>query len=322
MTCSKISNLLTDFLLNELPADEAEMVNNHLKKCPNCRTNYILLQQVTDNLHQYSRCIELPPMFEEKLEKSLLSIKPKKPYILHAVLALVPVLAMSIGILSDYFNTSTPQQDAVGQSNQALIAANESAQTHASVDERKEMNGYKEDKPAAQVNQAPLPAAGVPRTETMAAEVPSLKEAAPTVQLQTETSDFNDYTGEVPTQEFDADNRDADNTMPLMAAAIPPDQVVQSEIITQNGEHYLVNSTEHETLAKMASAVNRAVIISEDTGVISADYQIKMQLSQGIVYTLHYNLENNAAYSEKLFAGQPFRPDAAFPEMISRIVDK
>ena len=317
MTCAKVSKLLTDYLLNELPAEEAEAVNSHLKKCRQCREKYILLQQVTDNLYQFNKSIELPPMFEENLEKSLLSIKPKKNYFLRAALVLVPVLAVSIGIFGDFFNNTSVSEEALRQNNQALIAANESDQTAEQSYEGREMETNKADKPASQEKNAPQPTA----------EAPLLKESAPTVQMQVKKADEGiPAVEELPQQGGRTDSRAADKAAALMAPVmpvIPPEQVIQSEIIAQNGERYLIDSSEQETLTELAAAINMAVIIGEDTGsMISADYQIKLKLSQGIIFTLHYNLEDNVACGEEIFAGQIIQPDASFAEMISRIVDK
>ena len=68
--CSKLADLLFDFVSGELPDDQRELLEAHLKACPPCVV-HVETYRVTITLTRKLPCHALPPEFERRLREVL-----------------------------------------------------------------------------------------------------------------------------------------------------------------------------------------------------------------------------------------------------------
>lgn len=66
-TCDDIKTLIQAFVDGELPAGENNELQNHLKSCSNCRTEFESAKKLNKMLADNLTKVELPPYFEAKL---------------------------------------------------------------------------------------------------------------------------------------------------------------------------------------------------------------------------------------------------------------
>ncbi len=68
--CSRLADLLLDFVSGELPDDQRELLEAHLKACPPCVV-HVETYRVTISLTRKLPCRSLPPDFERRLRELL-----------------------------------------------------------------------------------------------------------------------------------------------------------------------------------------------------------------------------------------------------------
>ncbi len=73
MNCKKVQTKLLEYLNNELPDKINQLLENHIKKCPDCRKELEELRKTTDLFNQLPQ-IELQP---EQQEKFLFEVRQK-----------------------------------------------------------------------------------------------------------------------------------------------------------------------------------------------------------------------------------------------------
>jgi anti-sigma factor RsiW len=68
--CSKLPELLFDFVSGELPEDRRALLEEHLRVCPPCFI-HVQTYQVTIRLTRQLPQLPLPPAFEQRLREVL-----------------------------------------------------------------------------------------------------------------------------------------------------------------------------------------------------------------------------------------------------------
>ena len=76
MTCRQLAELLIDFVSGELPPEQREVLERHLRLCPPCVT-YVETYKMTMHLTRKLPCRELPPDVAERLLAALKNPKPE-----------------------------------------------------------------------------------------------------------------------------------------------------------------------------------------------------------------------------------------------------
>lgn len=305
MTCVEVYHLLTDYMLGELPPEQAKIVNRHLKKCAKCRAEYMHLQQIVGSLKEWADNIEIPSDLERNIEKSL-SVNLKKPRRLQAAVSILLVVTC-LGAWGYWFETKS--KDTIPKSEQILMTAEQQEQMPREMSEKEDVAEQERvGVTSTTVTDSAQNADAMvesPPVEDIALDQRSLKEIQPL-----------SHPSSVP---------DTVYTVPLMAAAIPPGEVVQAEIIIkEDGSSYVIDSEESKTLMQLAAAINEAQIKEQDAvrEIINVTHVVRLRLENDKEYTFYYNLDDNIGYGEQLFAGQLIEPDRELAKIILRIVDK
>jgi anti-sigma factor RsiW len=70
MTCRQLAELLIDFVSGELPPEQRDHLEKHLRLCPPCVT-YLETYQITIKLTRKLPCVPPPPELIEKLRAAL-----------------------------------------------------------------------------------------------------------------------------------------------------------------------------------------------------------------------------------------------------------
>ena len=74
--CEEIRKVLLDYLLGELPGDEAEELRAHLQECPECRREYQSLKEVVELTHS-ATSLEPSQGIYENLKEAVLARRPR-----------------------------------------------------------------------------------------------------------------------------------------------------------------------------------------------------------------------------------------------------
>ncbi len=70
ITCRQLAELLIDFVSGDLPPDQRDRLEKHLRLCPPCVT-YLETYQITIKLTRQLPCVPPPPQLIEKLRAAL-----------------------------------------------------------------------------------------------------------------------------------------------------------------------------------------------------------------------------------------------------------
>lgn len=76
MTCRQCTELLMDFLCEELEADHCQAIREHLASCP-CCTAYLQTYQITVQLTGRLSCAEIPKEVAERLLAAMRQCHPE-----------------------------------------------------------------------------------------------------------------------------------------------------------------------------------------------------------------------------------------------------
>jgi anti-sigma factor RsiW len=77
ITCRELCEVLIDFVADDLPAEQRQLIEQHLCKCPPC-VAYFESYQITIKLTRQLPCAPLPPQLVERLRTALQEIRKQK----------------------------------------------------------------------------------------------------------------------------------------------------------------------------------------------------------------------------------------------------
>ena len=75
ITCRQLAELLIDFVSGELPDDQRQHIERHLRNCPPCVT-YLETYQLTIKLTRQLPCEPMPPQLVQRLRAALCGRDP------------------------------------------------------------------------------------------------------------------------------------------------------------------------------------------------------------------------------------------------------
>lgn len=123
LTCAKYSELMTDYVLGELPPEQVELVAGHLKKCANCKREYQQLKELTAGLNQLSEDIRMPQYVEQRIEEAFKfeTKKTKKTpgrLLVISLVASMMIAVVALGVWNNDLMSEKPQAGFVAMDKQ------------------------------------------------------------------------------------------------------------------------------------------------------------------------------------------------------------
>jgi anti-sigma factor RsiW len=77
ITCRELCEVLIDFVAGDLPAEQRQLIEQHLCQCQPC-VAYFESYQITIKLTRQLPCAPLPPQLVERLRAALQEIRKEK----------------------------------------------------------------------------------------------------------------------------------------------------------------------------------------------------------------------------------------------------
>lgn len=78
MTCRELVELLIDFVSDELPVDQRQRLEQHLRRCPPCEA-YLDSYRTTIRLTRQLPCEPIPPELKARLISALREFRQEPP---------------------------------------------------------------------------------------------------------------------------------------------------------------------------------------------------------------------------------------------------
>lgn len=306
MICTKTNELLTAYIMDELPSADRQRVMDHLAQCEACQQQYQRLVNVSTNLQQWQNSIELPPQLIQRWHQALqeqiaADARPvskgwwqKKALALCAVLALV-VMTTSLGLKNNYPSMVDKQP------------SNAPAPTVADKSLKAAESG------AGQAS-APLQDEAVPPTSQRALTPSGIK---------TDIKSKDD--GKQPHSETNLAGGDSAPVKQtevhppavLRASESQPNLVIAPELVVEVKISYHKGNkarVARDQQALLIQGLNEAYP-GQPAQVMTdlpLSHLIDIKLVDGEQHTFHYSVQTNQGYSETLFGDQLMIPGSSW----------
>lgn len=329
MTCAEINELLTEFIMGELPPTTHQAVTEHLKYCVACQQQYQWLTDINGKLHQWQASIETPPHLAQRWEQSLQqqiltgpehiknSWLSKKTVGLFATAALLLMATWGLGdSYQHYFGTQTKEQ--------APRVVTQWPET---------MEDTSEQAPELFIDSAvtPLPQDQVlPQGKELMKQISrvgnggeqqgigsTISRSAP----KTVPQGVGTAAVELPAEQQQSPEPEQKEvflaaTAMKTVATIQPEAVEQLKIQVGKQSLEIADQSLKSLLVQGINEACPAEIVQRE-GNIPVSHTIHVTLDNGVVHTFHYSEQTNLGYSETLFGNQPVIPGPTLQQVLT-----
>ncbi|MEG6616084.1 zf-HC2 domain-containing protein [Peptococcaceae bacterium 1198_IL3148] len=317
MTCAKISELLTDYIMGELPSDLNKVVQEHLQNCTACGNEHQALKKIISELHGLAQNIEPPEYLSNQLEQMLVaeiatskkSKKWRQPKFIGQIAAVFLMVAIGWGIWGNPMGINDDNKELAKEETPAAVV----------LDQREQQNQDTVTQdvqlPQPKVAGESVPMAMNPKSESKSE--PKI-ESAKEVVTETTKSTAPPEIANVDILRTDMP-RESEQQLKLFVAQsrVDLETVQQVNVITadeddeEKGDQIITPKDNLDTIAMIVQGINEALPSDDTVLEDEVTHIINIQLDNGDNYQLNYCLPKNIGFVEDITDGETFTPGAS-----------
>lgn len=341
MTCAEISELLTEFMLEELPSDLMEKVNEHVQGCATCRSELLALRQINSELRAMACEIEPPEYLSNQLEQMLVaeiatpakSRKLWQPKIIMQIAATFLIAVIGWGVWyspNDESSTAVVldqrEQSAQQKQKQPSQESKTEKETETVVQDAQLLQQQTGTEPVPQIVE-PSPrsveTALEPKTEPVTQELAIAQDDMETAEILRN----NLVDQEELVNQGDQAPKQSVTMAKTEIIAIDTVHKINIKLINNNQkEQALTPADNMETIAMIVEGINNVLPLSSmKRGVVNDENEIthiiSIQLETGESYQLNYCQAENICFAEGINDGKLVQPGDSLSLALESVIE-
>lgn len=312
MKCTEINELLTEFIMGELPSPTDQAVKEHLKHCQACQREYQYFARIEHQLRRWQAGIEMPRHLAQRWQQALQQQmaadrqRTKEGWLAKKGLALCAAVVLTVAVA-----WGLGDDDKVFDGTQVTMEQTQRQQTYKITEPTPERTTV-EDLPN-NADQLDDMAAGPPPAQAES----SLKQPA-AKQIGRNDSVISQSIPEDSSSAEDMASMEEALPLTMMAASSPAIELaaVEQVKILVDGEKIDVNDPGKWAL--LIQGINEACPAEiYPRANLPISHTLSITLDNGTVYELYYSKQANLIYGETLFNDQLLTPGPTLHQVLS-----
>lgn len=321
MTCAEVNELLTEYIMGELPLTTQQAVKDHLENCTACQQQCQWIMRVNGKFIQWQASIETPPTlgqrWEQALRQQMAADAPKsrtgwfrKKVVMFSAVAVL-VVAVAWGMEDNYqqfFDTQLAENATTGMVKELPEVQEHDPEQAPELFLGSDVATLPQQEASSKAKESPKQISRINNDSEQQNAGSAVSRSTPKVASPVDVT--------TPMEQRDEQQQPRlaepklDFSMILNAecyTTIDPELVQQLKILV--GEESL-DVTDQSQQALLVQGINEACPTEKvPMGAnFSASHTINVTLNNGEIHAFHYSEQTNIGYSETLFGDQPVIP--------------